>query len=167
MNSSGIFAGGCWLCGWRGRSGKHPGQRGERGVEETDRERQQQNRRSVAALINGFENDEEEEKAEQQLDERGQRLHRLVAALFPVNALHFLADAVFRRADEGGLVIEEGFDHGFGIVDGHADAEREQQRKIGNFPPPRIRPKRLLRGEVEDDDGNGSEEEDRPVDGSR
>ena len=148
----------------RGRTGwQHAGERRKRSVEKSDGEGKQKNRRGPTAAHRGIHDDEEEEESEEQLDERRERFHRLVAALFPILALG-LADAVFRRADEGGLVVEERLEHRLGVADGHPDAEREQQRQVGDFLPPRTGAQRLLGDQVEHDHRNRGEEEDRDVD---
>lgn len=73
-------------------------------------------------------------------------------------------NAVFRRADEGGLMVAKGLDHGFGIADGHADAEGEQQREVRDLAPPGSWSESLLGNHVKDDDRYRGEKENRHID---
>ena len=75
-----------------------------------------------------------------------------------------MADAVLGGANESGLLVEERFEHGFGIANGHADTQREEQGQVGDFLPPRAGPQRLLRHQIEQHHRNRREKENRHVD---
>lgn len=158
-NVLGVRKGGCGCFFLRAEKS---GERTARGVEEADGEEREENGGNPAAFDGGLDDDVGEEEAKEELDERSERFDGFVAAFFDV---HFalLVGTVFGGADEGGFVVEDCFEYGFGVVNGHADAEGEEKREVGDFFPPCFGAESFLSGEVEQGYGDGREEKDRAV----
>ncbi len=75
-----------------------------------------------------------------------------------------LLHAIFRRAGEGGLDAEEGFEDGLGVGDREADAERHEERDVEEGLVPGAREELFLADEVEGGDRHGGGHEEREVD---
>lgn len=76
--------------------------------------------------IHGIVNDyDSKEEAEGELNDGGERLHRLITAFLKGRFFIFLAavNAVLWCAHKAGFVIEYGFHHSLGIIDRHADTQ--------------------------------------------
>ena len=70
----------------------------------------------------------------------------------------------FGRARKIGLMIEDGFQNGAGIVERESDAESEQRGQQQDLLHPGARMQFTLRANVEDRHGEGGGQKDRDVD---
>src|SRR5450432_4555918 len=98
-------------------------ERGERDVEEADLEHGEEWHGNKLPVLNREPNKVGKIERESHFCDREKRLERHVSATTP--RLRFMLDAVFRRAAEIGLVIEDGFENGARIVKREANSERE------------------------------------------
>ena len=102
----------------------------------------------------GIEHHKEEEDPKEELQDRSDRLDRLVTAL-PQRGLSlslFLPDSVFWCSNEPRLLIEERLQDRPRIVDRHANPQGQQTGQIDDLLPPGLWMEGLLRHEVEEDD---------------
>lgn len=76
-----------------------------------------------------------------------------------VPAVFLPVHAVFGRADEGGLMAEDGFQNSLGVVDRHAHAQREKEGEVRQFLPPGFGTHHDLGAHVKDADGHAGHEE--------
>ncbi len=98
-------------------------ERRERDVEKTDLKHDQERERQILAVAESVANEIAEINREPDFDNGQERLQRHVTAGAP--GLRSVLDPVFGSALEFRMMIEDGLEHGAGVVDRKADPERD------------------------------------------
>src|SRR5208282_5376407 len=101
----------------------------------------------VILVVDGVEDRQREIGSDQQFNPRNPS--QTLAVLFRADSVLLRFDSVLGGAREGGLLANQGFQHGNRIGDGQPDSQSHQQWQVEQRSQPTFRKQFLLRNQIE------------------